>query len=77
MCQQRSKFDSAVGKCQGFCQGISMFLSICLSKKDIEAIEFLGLIKKYFPRIKPKFERWLINYLNLTKLFQALTNNKI
>ena len=32
---QHSKFAfaSAVGKCQGFCWGISLFFSICLSKK--------------------------------------------
>ena len=36
---QGSKFASAVSKCQGFCQGISMFFSICLSRKNAEAIK--------------------------------------
>ena len=31
--QQSSKFASAVGKCRGFCRGISTFFCICLSKK--------------------------------------------
>ena len=39
-CLQRSKFASAVGKCRGFCQGISTFFSICLGKKNVEAIEW-------------------------------------
>ena len=43
---QRLEFASAVGKYQGFSRGISMFFSICLSKKNADAIEFLGLIKK-------------------------------
>ena len=45
---QRTKFALAVGKCRGFCRGISMFFSICLSKKNAEAIEFLEILKKYF-----------------------------
>ena len=39
-----------------------MFLSICLSKKDIEAIEFLGLIKKIFSKNKAEI-RMLVNKL--------------
>ena len=39
-----------------------MFLSICLSKKDIEAIEFLGLIKKIFSKNKAEI-RTLVNKL--------------
>ena len=31
----------------GFCQGISMFFSIFLSKKKTEVIKFLGILKKY------------------------------
>ena len=31
----------------GFCQGISMFFSICLLKKNAEVIKFLGILKKY------------------------------
>ena len=37
---QRSKFALAVGKCWGFCRGISTFLSICLCKKNAEATEW-------------------------------------
>ena len=38
--------------CREFCRGISMFLSICLGKKKCQGIEFVGILKKYFPRIK-------------------------
>ena len=41
---QYSEFALAVGKCQGFCQGISMFFSICLGKENAEATKFLGLM---------------------------------
>ena len=38
--------------CREFCRGISMFLSICLGKKNAKAFEFVGILKKTFPRIK-------------------------
>ena len=37
---------------RGFCLGISIFFSICLGKKNAEAIKFLGILKNMFPRIK-------------------------
>ena len=44
---QCSEFALAVGKCRGFCRGVvSMFFSICLGKKNANAIEFLGPIRK-------------------------------
>ena len=50
---QRSKFASAVGKCRGFCRGISPFYSICLGNKNAEAVKFLEIKKKKsFPRTK-------------------------
>ena len=49
---QRLKFALAVGKCWGFCRGIYMFYSICLGKKNAKAIEFWGILKITFPRIK-------------------------
>ena len=36
---------------RGFCQGISMFFSICLGKK-MPRIKFLGILKYMSPRIK-------------------------
>ena len=36
----------------GFCQGISMFFSICLNKKSAEVIKFFGILKNMSPRIK-------------------------
>ena len=45
---QCSKFTSAVSKCWSFCKGILMFLSICLPKKNVEVIEFLGILKNNF-----------------------------
>ena len=30
----------------GFCRGISMFFTICLSKENVKAIKFLGILKK-------------------------------
>ena len=47
---QRSKFASAVGKCRGFCRGISPFYSICLGNKNAEAVKFLEIKKNSFPR---------------------------
>ena len=47
---QRSKFVLVVGKYWGFCQGISMFFSICFGKKNAKASEFLGIFKKYFSK---------------------------
>ena len=38
---QHSNFTSAVGKCHGFCQGISLLYSICLSNKNAEAVRLL------------------------------------
>ena len=49
---QRSRLASTVSKCQGFCQGISPFYSICLSDKIAEAVKFLEIKKKSFPRTK-------------------------
>ena len=40
---------------QGFRQGISMFFSICLSKKNGEAIKSLGILKKYVSENKIYF----------------------
>ena len=50
-----SKFASAVSKCRGFCQGISRFFSICLGKKNAEAIKFLEILKKYVSKNKIYF----------------------
>ena len=41
--EQRSKFDSAVGKCRGFCRGISPFYIICLGNKNAEAVKFFQI----------------------------------
>ena len=54
---QRSKFTSTVGKCQGFRQGISICFLLPrqnkqTNKKSTEAIEFLGILRNIFPRIK-------------------------
>ena len=51
---QRSRLASTVSKCQGFCQGISPFYSICLSDKIAEAVKFLE-IKKVFLELKKTF----------------------
>ena len=40
---------------RGFCRGISMFFSIYLTKKNAEAIKFLGLLKKYVSKNKIYF----------------------
>ena len=48
---QHSKFTSAVSKCWGFCWGIYMFFSVCLSKKNTEAIKFFGILKNTSLRI--------------------------
>ena len=45
------KFALAVGKCQS----ISPFYSICLSKKNAEAVKFLEILKKSFPSTKKEF----------------------
>ena len=37
---------------QGFCRGISMFFSICLRKKNAEAIKFSEILKNMSTRIK-------------------------
>ena len=39
----------------GFCRGISMFFSICISKKIAEVIKFLGISKKYVSENKIDF----------------------
>ena len=49
---QRLKFALTVGKCRGFCRGISMFFSICLGQKNAEAINFLGILKNNFSKNK-------------------------
>ena len=49
---QRLKFASTVGKCRGFCRGISMSFSICLGQKNAEAINFLGILKNNFSKNK-------------------------
>ena len=48
---QRLKFAYAVGKCRG----IYMFFSVCLGKKNAEAIKFLGILKKYVSKNKIYF----------------------
>ena len=48
---QCSKFASAVSKWQGFCWGISMFCSICLSKKMLRQVNFLEILKNISPKI--------------------------
>ena len=45
---QRSKTASTVGKCRGFCRGISVFFSIYFGKKNAKAIRFLGILKNLF-----------------------------
>ena len=46
---QRSKFASAIGKCRDFCRGISLFSSICLSKKKLSRqLNSQESIKKYY-----------------------------
>ena len=52
---QHSKFTSAVGRCQGFCRGISMFFSICLGNQNAEAIKFLEILKRYTSKNKIYF----------------------
>ena len=49
---QCSKFALAVGKCQGFCRGISPFYSICLGNQNAEAVIFLDFFFLSFPRTK-------------------------
>ena len=44
------KFVLTVGKCRGFCQGMSMFLVSATAKKkkkNAEAIKFFGILRKY------------------------------
>ena len=55
--ERRSKFASAVGKCAGFCRGISPFYSICHSNKNAEAVKFLEIFfeKIVFLELKKKF----------------------
>ena len=50
-------FNDSIGKfyqcsIRGFSQGRSTFFSICLGKKNAEAIEFLGIKKKYVSKNK-------------------------
>ena len=53
---QHSKFALAVGKCQGFCRGISPFYSICVGNNNAEAVKFLEIKKKLvFLELKKKF----------------------
>ena len=66
---QRLKSASAVGKCRGFCRGISMFFSICLGKKNAEAIKFLGILKKYISKNEI--------YFCLKKIINVLLNEKV
>ena len=67
--KQRSKFPSAVGKCRAFYRGMSMFFSICLGKRNAEAIEFLGILKKVlFQELK--------KYMFLLKEKKCLLNKK-
>ena len=54
--EQRSKFASAVGKCRGFCRGISPFYIICLGNKNAEEVKFFQIKKKIvFLELKKKF----------------------
>ena len=39
----------------GFCRSISIFFSICLSKKNVEVIKFLGISKRYVSENKINF----------------------
>ena len=39
----------------GFCQGISMFFSICVNRKNAEVIKFFGILKKYVSENKIYF----------------------
>ena len=51
-----SKFALVVGKCWGFCWGISPFYSICLCNKNVKAIKFLeSKKKKVFLELKNKY----------------------
>ena len=58
---RHSKFASAVGKCWGFCQGISTFFSVCLSKKNAEAIEWQWWC--FSNKFKLVFMRQIIYYI--------------
>ena len=49
---QHSKFALVVSKYRGFCWGMYMFFSICLDKKNAEAIKFLWILKNMSVRIK-------------------------
>ena len=40
---------------RGFCQDITVFFSICLGKKHAEAIQLLGILKKYVSQNKIYF----------------------
>ena len=46
-----------------------MFCSICLGKKNAKAIEFLGILKKYFSKNK--------KYFCLKKKINVLLNKKV
>ena len=52
---QRSKFASAVSKCEGFCPGISPFYSICLGNKMPRQLNSSNLKKNVFLELKNKF----------------------
>ena len=58
------KFASAVGICQGFCRGISMFFGICLGKKNAEAIEWWC-----WWCFSLKFQTWFLCSLFILLLF--------
>ena len=63
--KQSLKFASAVSKCRGFCQCISVFFSICLGKKkNAEAIKFLGILYVFY------------FYTYFALLYQFLRNGK-
>ena len=53
---QHLKFASAISKCRGFCRDISIFFSICLGKKNAEAIKCLiRILKKHVAKNKIYF----------------------
>ena len=64
-------FVISVGKCWGFCQGISPFYSICLDNKNAKAVKFLEIFKKNsFPRTKKEiFCKRKKDFFHKKKLF--------
>ena len=62
----------------GFCQGISMFFSICVNRKNAEVIKFFGILKKYVSENKIYFcSRKESNVLNKKIIFVLNTILKL